>query len=136
MPALRSAEWEAVAQALAKGGSIKDALEQGGLSGSTRNYDKVRGPEITARVAALREAFEWGAEADPALEKLAELAAAAAKLNNASGLLGAGKLVVEIARLRERMGSSTAEPAALPEQPPIIRQLSAEEWDAKYGPKD
>ena len=132
---------EVLAQGLAVGPSKTEALEAAGYVAGGDNWKLCVRDDVTARVEALREAESWGAGPDPASQKLAELARRSADLGSAVGLLGAGKLVVEIAKRRDRLEAAKAEPATpaetlAPEAAPAfipLPQLSVEEWKAKYG---
>ncbi|HEY2051663.1 MAG TPA: hypothetical protein VGH03_20165 [Caulobacteraceae bacterium] len=97
--------------------------------------------EVKARMEEIREAADWGAGLDQASQKLAELARRSADLGTAVGLLGAGKLVVEIAKRRDRLEVAASRPATAleapaPEAAPVfipLPQLSVEVWKLKYG---
>ena len=132
---------EVLAQGLAVGLSKTKALEAAGYVAGGDNGKLPAREDVTTRVRELREAASWGAGPDPASQKLAELARRSADLGSAVGLLGAGKLVVEIAKRRDRLEAGKAEPAtppetAAPDATPVftpLPQLSVEEWKAKYG---
>ncbi|HSZ53986.1 MAG TPA: hypothetical protein VK801_20650 [Caulobacteraceae bacterium] len=142
LAALKNPGHEALAQAVAAGSSQKEALKGAGYSSSSGGNTKIfKRDEVKTRLKEIREAATWGAGPDPASQKLAELARRSAELGSAVGLLGAGKLVVEIAKRRDRLEAAKAEPATSPETPapesaPVfipLPQLSVEEWKAKYG---
>jgi hypothetical protein len=132
---------EALAQGLAERVSKIEALKRAGYAPSPGNWAIFRRDDVKARVDELLEAATWGAAPDPASQKLAELARRSADLGNAVGLLGAGKLVVEIAKRRDRLEAARAKPPTPTEAPeseptPVftpVPQLSVEEWKAKYG---
>jgi hypothetical protein len=135
LAALMNPKHEVLAQGLAVGLSKTEALEAAGYVAGGDNWKLCVRDDVTARVEALREAESWGAGPDPASQKLAELARRSADLGSAVGLLGAGKLVVEIAKRRDRLEAAKAEPATpaetlAPEAAPAfipLPQLSVEE---------
>ena len=145
MAALKNPKHEAIAQGLAAGLSMTKALEAAEYVAGGDNWKLCAREDVTARVKALRDAASWGAGPDPASQKLAELARRSADLGTAVGLLGAGKLVVEIAKRRDRLQDAEAHARAkTPELNPAAKaapavvfmplpQLSDEEWKAKYG---
>lgn len=141
MAALKNPKHEALAQGVAAGISKKEALKGAGYASSSGNWAIFRRAEVKARMEEIREAANWGAGLDQASQKLAELARRSADLGTAVGLLGAGKLVVEIAKRRERLDAATPRPATpleapAPEMAPVfipLPQLSVEEWNSKYG---
>src|ERR1700722_16591535 len=104
---------EALAQGLAAGLSNTEALEAAGYVAGGDNCKLCARDDVTTRMGELREAASWGAGPDPASQKLAELARRSADLGSAVGLLGAGKLVVEIAKRRDRLEAAKAESATL-----------------------
>jgi hypothetical protein len=138
LAALMNPKHEVLAQGLAVGLSKTKALEAAGYVAGGDNGKLPAREDVTTRVRELREAASWGAGPDPASQKLAELARRSADLGSAVGLLGAGKLVVEIAKRRDRLEAAKAEqkaPEALEAAAVFIPlpQLSVEEWNAKYG---
>jgi hypothetical protein len=132
---------EALAQAVAAGISKEEALKGAEYSSSSGNFAIFRRDEVAARMEEIRETASWGAGLDQVSQKLAELARRSADLGTAVGLLGAGKLVVEIAKRRDRLDAIASRPATpleapAPEVAPVfipLPQLSVEEWNAKYG---
>ena len=141
LAALMNPKHEALAQGLAAGLSNTEALEAAGYVAGGDNWKLCARDDVTSRMGELREAASWGAGPDAASQKLAELARRSADLGSAVGLLGAGKLVVEIAKRRDRLEAAKAEPETPPEAPAPeptpafipLPQLSVEEWKAKYG---
>lgn len=131
-----NARREVLAQQVAAGVSKTEALKEAGYSPSPGNSALFRRDDVMARVEELREVAAWGAGADPVNQKLAALARQSAELGSAVGLLGAGKLVIETAKRRDRLEAGASADACEPEPAPAFTpppQLSVDQWIAKYG---
>ncbi len=133
MPTLDKPGHEALAHALARGASVREAhLEAGmNLERPWRLRKRVQRPEVVARVAELR----WGRDAAELLaisDTLLDLSKRAADLASGVGMMAARSMLVEAARLkRDAIRSIAATALHLPPPP----ELSKEEWLAAFAPR-
>lgn len=142
MPALNNPRHEALAKALSRGVSVREATIEVGLS--PRHVGRILAlssrEDFDARVAELREAAEWGEDLalKPIHDQALKLANAAAKLESAAAMMAAKALLAEAARIRQSLPRRTPPPAVLlapPAQSPARPVLSKEEWLAAFAPK-
>ena len=135
MKALDRPRYEAFAQALAAGLSIKAAAAQAGYHDDRYWSHRRAGLKvITDRVAFLVEAAIGGGSSDlaPIIDKLVALADRAGDLDSGAGMTAACHLLSEAARLKRLMGEGRLDRVPALDAPP---QLSQAEWIAAYVPK-
>jgi hypothetical protein len=134
MPALRDPRHETFAQCLVRGEPLMQAWAAAGFDSAQRYATRLsRNTRVAARIADLtaiaREAARktaWSGSDDvaPVIDKLVEYADMAAQLNTAASHVAARAYLVEIARLKNQIDTA----------PRLVeRELTEEEWVAKYG---
>jgi hypothetical protein len=145
MPALNNPRHEALARALSRGVSVREANAEAGLS--RRRVARAIGlsmrSDIVARVEELREAAEWGEAVGlkPLYEQAMRFADEAVKLETPPAMMAAKALLTEAARIKQGLARSAPQPAvpaapvAGPAPPPARPVLSKEEWLAAFAPK-
>ncbi len=133
MPVLADPRHEAVARRLALGETLMPAYRAAGLSGGRRHAVRLaslatvveRVAELAKTTAGEAERAEWSGSREVAtvIDKLVEYAARAAELNSAAAHVAARAYLVEVARLKMQIYDVG----------PVERELTEDEWVAKYG---
>jgi len=137
MPTLDNPAYEAFAQALARGASVREANAEAGLTPQRpcRLNRRAERPDIVARVTELR----WGQDVEllAIYDKLVDLAEKAGRLDSGAGMMAAKAMLAEAARLKQSViRSPAATTAPVPAAPfPTPPDLSKEEWLAAFARK-
>jgi len=144
MPILFKSQYEAFAQALARGLSEMGANVEAGYAdtSSTRARERAARPEIIARTAEIRLLTAWGGDTDLAavFEELMRLAGKTGKSDqplSAAILAAARGLLAEAAKLRMQLppGVGATAPPIARTGPILPPQMSTEEWMEAFAPK-
>jgi hypothetical protein len=129
MAELTKFRYEPFAQALSRDlGPVAAAKEAGFKGNKTQSCKRALRPEVVERVEELRRRRDWGGsrELGPLIDELMAAARQARTLKTAAAFVAVRGLIVEAARLKKMLPE--------PERP-FPRQMTPEEWEAKYAPK-
>jgi hypothetical protein len=132
MAALKYGKHEAFAWALAEGGDVMEAYAAAGYELPHRQMAlrMARQKNIAARVEELRIELLWGGSPDLAVVINALMKLGTEGAADSAALVAAKRsCLVEAAKLKGQLPLPPPPPVE-----PIFRQMSGEEWNAKYGP--